>query len=103
MIYELELAAVIFVFKIWRYDLYGERCIMYTDYKSFKYLLIQKELNLRQRRWIELFKDYDYAIEYYSGKVNVVADGLSRRTVAELKAMFVRLSLYDDGSLLAEL
>ncbi|KAG8497491.1 hypothetical protein CXB51_008690 [Gossypium anomalum] len=70
---------------------------------SLKYLLTQKELNLRQRRWIELLKDYDCLIEYHPGKANVVADALSRRTVAELKAMFARLSLYDDGSLLAEL
>ncbi|KAG8489111.1 hypothetical protein CXB51_017135 [Gossypium anomalum] len=101
--HDLELAAVIFALKIWRHYLYGERCIIYTDHKSLKYLLTQKELNLRQRRWIELLKDYDCSIEYHPGKANVVADALSRRTVAELKAMFARLSLYDDGSLLAEL
>ncbi|KAG8486790.1 hypothetical protein CXB51_020298 [Gossypium anomalum] len=101
--HDLELAAVIFALKIWRRYLYGERCIIYTDHKSLKYLLTQKELNLRQRRWIELLKDYDCSIEYHPGKANVVADALSRRIVAELKAMFARLSLYDDGSLLAEL
>ncbi|KAG8489204.1 hypothetical protein CXB51_017241 [Gossypium anomalum] len=101
--HDLELAAVIFVLKIWRHYLYGERCIIYTDHKSLKYLLTQKELNLRQRRWIELLKDYDCSIEYHPGKVNVMADALIRRTVAELKAMFARLSLYDDGSLLVEL
>ena len=101
--HDLELAAVIFALKIWRHYLYGEKCIIYTDHKSLKYLLTQKELNLRQRRWIELLKDYDCSIEYHPGKVNVVADALSRRAVAELKAMFARLSLYDDGSLLAEL
>ena len=83
--------------------MYGERCIIYTDHKSLKYLLTQKELNLRQRRWIELLKDYDCSIEYHPGKANVVADALSRRTVSDLRAMFARLSLYDDGSLLAEL
>ena len=83
--------------------MYGERCIIYTDHKSLKYLLTQKELNLRQRRWIELLKDYDCVIEYHPGKANVVADALSRRTVSDLRAMFARLSLYDDGSLLAEL
>ncbi|KAG8483064.1 hypothetical protein CXB51_021936 [Gossypium anomalum] len=101
--HDLELAAVIFALKIWRHYLYGERCIIYTDHKSLKYLLTQKELNLRQRRWIELLKDYDCSIEYHPGKANVGADALSRRTVAELKAMFAHLSLYDDGSLLAEL
>ncbi|KAG8479381.1 hypothetical protein CXB51_029708 [Gossypium anomalum] len=101
--HDLELVAVIFALKIWRHYFYGERCIIYTDHKSLKYLLTQKELNLRQRRWIELLKDYDCSIEYHPGKANVVADALSRRTVAELRAMFARLSLYDDGSLLAEL
>ncbi|KAG8481219.1 hypothetical protein CXB51_025969 [Gossypium anomalum] len=101
--HDLELAAVIFALKIWRHYLYGERCIIYTDHKSLKYLLTQKELNLRQRRWIELLKDYDCSIEYHPGKANVAADALSRRAVSDLRAMFARLSLYDDGSLLAEL
>ncbi|KAG8474779.1 hypothetical protein CXB51_031703 [Gossypium anomalum] len=101
--HDLELAAVIFALKIWRHYLYGERCVIYTDHKSLKYLLAQKELNLRQRRWIELLKDYDCSIEYHPGKANVVADALSRRVVSDLRAMFARLSLYDDGSLLAEL
>ncbi|KAG8485854.1 hypothetical protein CXB51_019216 [Gossypium anomalum] len=101
--HDLELAAVIFALKIWRHYLYGERCVIYTDHKSLKYLLTQKELNLRQRRWIELLKDYDCSIEYHPGKANVVADALSRRAVSDWRAMFARLSLYDDGSLLAEL
>ncbi|KAG8503263.1 hypothetical protein CXB51_001214 [Gossypium anomalum] len=101
--HDLELAAVIFPLKIWRHYLYGERCVIYTDHKSLKYLLTQKELNIRQRRWIELLKDYDCLIEYHPGKANVVADALSRRAVSDLRAMFARLSLYDDGSLLAEL
>ncbi|KAA3465605.1 DNA/RNA polymerases superfamily protein [Gossypium australe] len=68
-----------------------------------QYLLTQKELNLRQRRWVELLKDYDCSIEYHPGKANVVADALSRKVVSDLRAMFAHLSLYDDGSLLAEL
>ncbi|KAG8489397.1 hypothetical protein CXB51_017396 [Gossypium anomalum] len=94
---------VIFALKIWRHYLYRERCVLYTDHKSLKYLLTQKELNLRQRRWIELLKDYDCSIEYHPGKANVVADALSRRAVSNMRVMFARLSLYDDGSLLAEL
>ena len=66
-------------------------------------MLTQKELNLRQQRWIQLLKDYDCAIEYHPGKANMVADALSCRTVSDLRAMSARLSLYDDGSLLAEL
>ena len=55
--HDLELAAVVFALKIWQHYLYGEKCRFYTDHKSLKYLLMQKELNLRQRRWLELFKD----------------------------------------------
>ena len=72
--HDLELAAVVFALKIWRHYLCGEKCRIYTDHKSLKYLLTQKELNLRQRRWLELFKDYDYIIDHHPGKANVVAD-----------------------------
>ncbi|KAA3461860.1 reverse transcriptase [Gossypium australe] len=81
----------------------GLGCVLMREGKSLKYLLTQKELNLRQRRWIELLKDYDCTIEYHLGKANVVADALSRRAMLDLRAMFARLSLYDDESLLAEL
>ncbi|KAA3461532.1 integrase [Gossypium australe] len=83
--------------------LYGEKCIIYTDHKSLKYLLTQKELNLRQHRWIELLKDYGCTIEYHLDKANVVADAFSRRAMSNLRVMFARLSLFEDGSLLAEL
>ncbi|KAA3474222.1 reverse transcriptase [Gossypium australe] len=82
--HDLELAAVVFALKIWRHYLYGEKSIIYTDHKSLKYLLTQKELNLRQRRWTELLKDYDCSIEYHPGKANVVADALSRK-VSQIK------------------
>ncbi|KAA3480029.1 DNA/RNA polymerases superfamily protein [Gossypium australe] len=101
--HDLELAAVVFALKIWRHYLYGEKSVIYIDHKSLKYLLAQKELNLRQRRWIELLKDYDCSIEYHPGKANVVADALSHKIISDLRAMFARLSLYDNGSLLAEL
>ncbi|KAJ8749322.1 hypothetical protein K2173_018805 [Erythroxylum novogranatense] len=77
-VHDLELAAVVFALKIWRHYLYGETFQIFTDHKSLRYLLSQRELNLRQRRWIELLKDYDCTIEYHPGKVNVVADALSR-------------------------
>ena len=63
----------------------------------------KKKLNLRQRHWVELLKDYDCVIDYHPGKANVVADALSRKAAVELRAMFARLSINDDGSLLAEL
>ncbi|TXG67662.1 hypothetical protein EZV62_008937 [Acer yangbiense] len=78
--HDLELAAVVFALKIWRHYLYGETCQIFTDHKSLKYLFTQKELNMRQRRWLELVKDYDCTINYHPGKANVVADALSRKS-----------------------
>ncbi|RVW60596.1 Retrovirus-related Pol polyprotein from transposon 297 [Vitis vinifera] len=75
--HDLELAAVVFALKIWRYFLFGETCEIFTNHKSLKYLFSQKELNMRQRRWIELLKDYDCIIQYHPGKANVVADALN--------------------------
>ena len=76
--HDLELVVVVFVLKIWRHYLYGEKVEIYTNHKSLHYLLSQKELNMRQRCWVELFKDFDYEILYHSGKANVVANALSR-------------------------
>ena len=67
--HDLELVAIVFALKIWQHYLYGEKCRIYTDHKSFKYLVMQKELNLRQQRWLELFKDYDFIIDYHTGKL----------------------------------
>jgi len=77
--HDLELAAVVFALKIWRHHLYGEKVEIYTNHKSLKYIFSQKELNIRQRRWIELLKDYDCEILYHLRKANVVADALSHR------------------------
>ena len=77
--HDLELAAIVFALKIWRHYLYGEKCEIYTDHKSLKYIFTQKELSMRQRRWLELIKDYDCTINYHPGKANVVADALSRK------------------------
>ena len=82
--HDLELAVVVFALKIWRHYLYGETCQIFTVHKSLKYLLTQKELNLRQRRWLELIKDYELVIEYHPRKTNVVADALSRKSSASL-------------------
>jgi hypothetical protein len=78
--HDLELAAVVFALKGWRHFLYGSKCELYTDHKSLKYFFTQKELNMRQRRWLELIKDYDLTINYTPGKANVVADALSRKS-----------------------
>ena len=95
--------------------MYGESCRIFTDHKSLKYLFTQKELNLRQRRWLELIKDYELIIEYHPGKANVVADALSRKFSATLayirtvyvpllnnmKALRIDLNYDDSGALLA--
>jgi len=101
--HDLELAAIIFALKIWRHYLYGEKCYIYTNHKSLKYLPTQKELNLRQRRWIEFLKDYDCVIDYDPGKENVVADALSRKSITALRSLNARLSLIRDGAILVEL
>jgi hypothetical protein len=76
---DLELAAVVHALKIWRHYIRGTKCQVYMDHKSLKYIFTQKDLNLRQRRWLELIKDYDLEIHYYPGKANLVIDALSRK------------------------
>ncbi|GJU42146.1 putative reverse transcriptase domain-containing protein [Tanacetum coccineum] len=79
MTHDLELGAIIFALRLWRHYLYGTKCVVFIDHKSLQYILDQKELNMRQRRWIELLSDYDCEIRYHPGKGNVVADALSRK------------------------
>ena len=85
--HDLELAAVVFALKIWRHYLYGNRCEIYTDHQSLKYILTQKELNMRQQRWLELVKDYDCEILYHPGKANRVVDALSRKSSGMLMSI----------------
>ena len=82
--HDLELVAVVFALKIWRHYLYREKCRIFIDHKSLKYLITQKDLNLRQHQWLELFKDYDCIIDYHLGKANLVADALSRKMIFAL-------------------
>ena len=104
--HDLELADVVFVLKIWRHYLYGSRFEVFSDHKSLKYLFDQKELNMRQRRWHELLKDYYFSLNYHPGKANVVADALSRKTL-HMSAMMVKefelLEQFRDLSLVCEL
>ncbi|GJS00986.1 putative reverse transcriptase domain-containing protein [Tanacetum coccineum] len=77
--HDLELGAVVFALKMWRHYLYGTKCVVFTDHKSLKHILDQKELNMRQCRWLELLSDYDCKIRYHPGKANVLANALSRK------------------------
>ncbi|GJU32959.1 putative reverse transcriptase domain-containing protein [Tanacetum coccineum] len=86
--HDLELGSVVFALKIWRHYLYGTKCTVFTDHKSLQHILDQKELNMRQRRWLELLSDYDYDIRYHPGKANVVADELSRKE--QIEPLWVR-------------
>ncbi|WVZ98213.1 hypothetical protein U9M48_043681 [Paspalum notatum var. saurae] len=82
--HHLELAAVVHALKIWRHYLFRQKCDIYTDHKSLKYIFTQTELNMRQKRWLEFIKDYDLEIHYHPGKANMVADALSRKSQINL-------------------
>ncbi|GJZ33324.1 putative reverse transcriptase domain-containing protein [Tanacetum coccineum] len=77
--HDLELGAVVFALKIWRHYLYRPKSVIYTDHKSLQYIFDQKELNMRQRQWIELLNDYECEIKYHMGNANVVAGALSKK------------------------
>ncbi|KAI3822130.1 hypothetical protein L1987_09711 [Smallanthus sonchifolius] len=95
--HDLEIATVVFALKIWSHYLYGVKCIIYTDHKILKYFFEQKDLNMRQRRWLELLKDYDCEILYHPGKANVVADALSHKeTHSPIRVKVYRLVITPD-------
>src|ERR1043165_5366974 len=103
--HDLELAAIVFVLKIWRHYLFGSRFEVFSDHQSLKYLFDQKELNMRQRRWLEFLKDYDFGLNYHPGKANFVADALSRKSLHMSMLMVRELDLVEqfiDLSLVCE-
>ena len=93
--HDLELVAVVFVLKILRHYLYGSKSEVFSDHKSLKYLFDQKELNMRQRRWLEYLKDLDFQLSYHLGKANVVADALSRKSLHMSYLMVKELELIE--------
>ncbi|GJX52711.1 putative reverse transcriptase domain-containing protein [Tanacetum coccineum] len=93
--HDLEFGAVVFALKIWRHYLYRTKCTMFIDHKSLQHILDQKELNMRQRRWLELLNNYDCEIRYHPGKANVVADALSRKE--RIKPLRVRVLVMTIG------
>ena len=92
--HDLELGAVIFALKIWRHYLYGTKSVVYTDHKSLQHILNQKELNMRQRWWVELLSDYDCEIRYHPGKANVVADALSRKEYSGRRVKSLTMTIH---------
>ena len=88
--HDLELPVVIFALKIWMHHLYGVRCEMYTDHKGLKCIFTSKELNMMHSRWLELLKDYDMGVKYNYGKVNVVAEALSRKSTSSIACLLTQ-------------
>jgi len=93
--HDFELAAVVFSLKSWKHYLYGAQFQVFSDHKSLKYLFDQKELNMRQRRWMKYLKDYDFELLYHPGKANVVADALSRKKIHVSCMMIKELELIE--------
>ncbi|GJV62215.1 putative reverse transcriptase domain-containing protein [Tanacetum coccineum] len=94
--HDLELGVVVFALKMWRHYLYDTKCVVFTDHKSLKHIIDQKELNMRQRGWLELLSDYDCEIRYHPGKANVVADALSRKERIKplrVRALVIKIGL----------
>jgi hypothetical protein len=94
--HDLELATIVHALKIWRHYLMGAHCNIYTNHKNLKYIFTQANLNMRQRRWLELIKDYDLEVHYHPGKANVVADALSRKAQCNCVTMDSKIATLCD-------
>ena len=90
---DLELGAVVFALKFWRNYLYGTKCTIFTYHKSLQHILNQKELNMRQRRWVELLNDYECEIKYHPGKANVLTDAISRKEYTSRRMKTLTLTI----------
>ena len=88
--HDMELVVVVFALKIWHHYLYGEEFEVYSNHKSLKYIFMQWDLNMRQRRWMEFLEDYDFTLHYHPGKANVVVDALSRKSRGALASIAPR-------------
>lgn len=93
--HDLELVTILFGFKVWRHYLYGVHFEKFIDHKSLKYLFDQKELNMRQMRWMEYQKDYDFKLKYHPYKENKVADAFSRKEICTTKLMILEHDLLE--------
>ena len=78
--HDMELAAIVFALNIWRHYLYDEQFEVYSDHKSLRYVVTQRDLNMRQHKWMEFLEDYDFTLHYHPGKANVVVDALNRKS-----------------------
>ena len=86
----MELATIVFALKVWRHYLYDEQFKVFSDHKSLKYIFTQRDLNMRQRRWIEYLEDYGFTLHYHPSKENVVVDALSRKSRGVLASVASR-------------
>ena len=94
--HDLELVAVVFALKLWRHFLYGESLEVFSGHKSLKYIFTPRDLNARQRRWMETLEDFDFSLQYHPGKANVVADALSRKSRSILSGLMAyEWKMYD--------
>lgn len=93
--YDLKLVVGVFVLRIWRHYMFGSIFELFNDHKSLRYLLDQKELNMRHKRWLEFFKDCYFGLNCHSGKANVIVDALSRNSLHMLMLMIRELELIE--------